>query len=221
MYVIIMGAATIGYPLISSLVTAGHEVLAIDPDPQRAAYLRRKLGSVFLSGDATSSSVLREAGTNRADIFIATTGNDADNLAACLLAKNMFNAGRTVSVVNLPENAELFEMAGVDVAVSTTDLVLSNISGALPAHPLVRLMPIRGRGLEVVGLKIPAGAAVVGRPLRDVQVPYGAHISLIISSAGRAETPTPETILEGEDEVIAVSPAESTQSLWETLTELR
>jgi trk system potassium uptake protein TrkA len=165
--------------------------------------------------------VLREAGANRAEIFIATTGSDADNLAACLLAKNMFNTGRTVSVVNLPENAELFEMAGVDVAVSATDLVLSNISGALPAHPLLRLMPVRGRGLEVVAIKIPAGAAVAGRPLRDVQAPYGAHISLIISNDGKAETPTPETVLEGEDEVIAVCPAESTRSLWETLTELR
>jgi trk system potassium uptake protein TrkA len=221
MYLIVMGAGTIGYPLISSLVTTGHEVLAIDPDPQRAEYMRRKLGSVFLKGDATSSAVLREAGANRAEIFIATTGSDADNLAACLLAKNMFNTGRTVSVVNLPENAELFEMAGVDVAVSATDLVLSNISGALPAHPLLRLMPVRGRGLEVVAIKIPAGAAVAGRPLRDVQAPYGAHLSLIISSDGKAETPTPETVLEGEDEVIAVCPAESTRSLWETLTELR
>jgi trk system potassium uptake protein TrkA len=221
MYVIVMGAGTIGYPLISSLVSSGHEVLAIEPDLERSSNLRRKLGSMFISGRGTSSSVLREAGTNRADIFIATSGNDADNLAACLLAKNLFNAGRTISVVNVAENTELFERAGIDVAVSVTDLVLSSIAGALPAHPLLRLMPVRGRGLEVVGLKLPAGAAVVGRPLKEVQVPYGAHISLIISSAGRAETPTPDTVLEAEDEIIAVSPTESTRSLWETLTELR
>jgi trk system potassium uptake protein TrkA len=154
-------------------------------------------------------------------LFIATTGSDADNLAACLLAKNVFNTDRTISVVNLPENTELFERVGVDVAVSIADLAFASIAGSLPAHPLVRLMPVRGRGLEIVGVKVPAGGAVVGKPLREVQVPYGAHISLIISSEGRADQPTPETVLESEDEIIAVSPLESTQALWETFTELR
>jgi trk system potassium uptake protein TrkA len=221
MYVLVMGAGTIGMPLISSLVSAGHEVLAVEPDRKQTEHLRNRLGSIVMEGNATSSRILRQAGANRADIFIATTGNDADNLAACLLARNLFNVSRTVSVVNLQENAELFEQAGVDVSVSMTDLAVANLAGALPAHPLIRLMPVRGRGLELVGIKIPAGAAVVGRPLRELQVPYGVHMNLIISSAGRTEIPTDDTVIEAEDEVIAVSPVESTVSLWETLTELR
>ncbi len=221
MYVLVMGAGTIGLPLISSLVSAGHEVLAIESDAKNAEMIRDKLGSVVLNGDATTSRTLTRAGASRASVFIATTGQDGHNLAACLLAKNMFNVERTMSVVNLQENADLFEQAGIDITVSTTDLVLANLSGALPAHPLLRLMPIRGRGLELVGIKIPAGASVVGRPLRDVQVPYGVHMNLIISSAGRTEVPTDDTIIESEDEVIAVSPVESTRSLWDTLTELR
>ena len=221
MYVLVMGAGTIGLPLISSLASSGHDVLAIEPDPKSSEELRNRLGSIVLEGNATSSRVLREAGASRADVFIATTGNDADNLAACLLAKNLFNVGRTVSLVNLQENAELFEQVGVNVAVSTTDLIVANLAGALPAHPLIRLMPIRGRGLELVGIKVPEGAAVVGRPLRELQVPYGVHMNLIISGAGRTEIPTDDTVIEAEDEVIAVSPVESTNSLWETLTELR
>ena len=138
-----MGAGTIGYPLVSSLVSGGHEVLAIDTDPERSVPIVRKLGGVFLEGDATVPRTLRRAGANRANIFIATTGKDEDNLAACLLAKNVFNTARTIAVANSPENAALFEMAGVDVTVSATDLVLANIAGSLPAHPLIRLMPIR------------------------------------------------------------------------------
>lgn len=221
MYVLVMGAGTIGLPLISSLASSGHEVLAIDPDENSAATVRTRLGSIVLNGDATASRTLTQAGASRADIFIATTGEDGSNLAACLLAKNLFNVDRTIAVVNLQENAELFEQAGVDITVSTTDLVLSNLAGALPVHPLLRLMPISGRGLELVGIKVPAGAAVVGRPLRDLQVPYGVHMNLIISSAGRTEIPNDDTVIEAEDEVIAVSPVESTRSLWETLTELR
>lgn len=221
MYVLVMGAGTIGLPLISSLVSSGHEVLAIEPDRKYSDEVRDKLGNVVLQGDATSSRILQQAGASRADIFIATTGRDPANLAACLLARNLFNVERTISVVNLQENAELFEQAGIDVTVSTTDVVLANISGALPAHPLLRLMPIKGRGLEIVGIKVPEGAAVVGRPLRDLQVPYGVHMNLIVSGAGRTEVPTDDTVIEAEDEVIAVSPVESTRSLWETLTELR
>lgn len=221
MYLLVMGAGTIGLPLVASLVSSGHEVLAIEPDHKSAEMLRNRMGSIVIEGNATSSRILRNAGANRADIFIATTSNDADNLAACLLAKNQFKVSRTISVVNLQENAELFEQCGVDVAVSTTDLVIANLAGALPAHPLIRLMPVRGRGLELVGIKVPEGAAIVGRSLRDLQVPYGVHMNLIISSAGRTEVPTADTIIEAEDEVIAVSPVESTNSLWETLTELR
>ena len=221
MYVLVMGAGTIGLPLISSIVSAGHEVLAIEPNRQHADTVRSKLGSIVIEGDATSSRTLQKTGASRADIFIATTGNDADNLSACLLAKNMFKVNRTVSIVNLQENAELFEQAGVDIVVSTTDLVIANLAGALPAHPLARLMPVKGRGLEIVGIKIPEGAVVVGKPIRDLQVPYGVHMNLIISSAGRTEDPKDDTIIEAEDEIIAVSPVESTQALWETLTELR
>jgi trk system potassium uptake protein TrkA len=221
MYVLVMGAGTVGLPLISSIVSTGHEVLAIEPNRQNADTVRSKLGSIVIDGDATSSRTLQKTGASRADIFIATTGNDADNLSACLLAKNMFKVKRTVSIVNLQENAELFEQAGVDIVVSTTDLVIANLAGALPAHPLVRLMPIKGRGLEIVGIKVPEGAIVVGKPLRDLQVPYGVHMNLIISSAGRTEDPKDDTIIEAEDEIIAVSPVESTQALWETLTELR
>lgn len=221
MYVLVMGAGTVGLPLISSIVSTGHEVLAIEPNRQNADTVRSKLGSIVIDGDATSSRTLQKTGASRADIFIATTGNDADNLSACLLAKNMFKVKRTVSIVNLQENAEIFEQAGVDIIVSTTDLVIANLAGALPAHPLVRLMPIKGRGLEIVGIKVPEGAIVVGKPLRDLQVPYGVHMNLIISSAGRTEDPKDDTIIEAEDEIIAVSPVESTQALWETLTELR
>lgn len=221
MYVLVMGAGTIGLPLVSSLVSSGHEVLAIEPDKASSDAMRDRLGNVVLPGDATSAQSLQQAGASRADVFIATSGSDAENLAACLLAKNQFNVDRTISVVNLQENAELFEQAGIDVTVSTTDLVLANLAGALPAHPLLRLMPIRGRGLEIVGIKVPEGAAAVGRPMRDLQVPYGVQMNLIISSAGRTEIPNNDTVIEAGDEVIAVSPVESTRSLWETLTELR
>ena len=221
MYLVIMGGGRVGSLLSSSLVAAGHEVFVIDSDESRVAAIQEKLGSIATTGDATTASILEDAGAGRAESFIATSGNDEDNLAACQLAKWKFNIPRTIAVANSPGNVAIFELSGVNVVVSATDLVLANVAGALPAHPLVRLMPVMGRSQEIVGIKIPGGGAVVGKPLREVSIPYGAQVTLIIASDGRTEVPTADTVLESEDELIAVSPLESTQTLWETLTELR
>jgi len=220
LYLVIVGAGTVGAPLCSSLVATGHEVFAVDQDAARVRALEESLGSVARVGDGTTMECLNEAGTARASVFIAVTDRDEDNLAACQLARANFNVPRTIALVNSPDNAPLFEQLGVDVVVSATDLVLSHIAGALPAHPLVRLMPVTGRSKEIVGIKVPAGASVVGKPLNQVPVPYGGVISLIIGRNGSTEVPTPETVIESEDEVIAVTPVESTETLWETLTEL-
>ena len=124
-------------------------------------------------------------------------------------------------MVQNPDNVVLFEASGVDDVISATDLVLSRIAGALPAHPLVRLMPVTGRSKEIVGIKVPSGGVVAGMALKDVNVPYGSLISLVISANGHTEVPSADTVLEPEDEIIAVSPVETTDMLYQTLTELR
>ena len=221
MYVVIAGGGRLGGRLADSLIAGGHEVYVIDSDEEVVGRLRDELGSVGGVGDATKLSVLSDAGVARASVFVAVTGRDEDNLAACQLAKSRFNVPKTAAVVQNPDNVVLFEAAGVDDVVSATDLVLSRIAGALPAHPLVRLMPVTGRSKEIVGIKVPAGGAVAGMALKDVNVPYGSLISLVISANGHTEIPTKDTVLEPEDEVIAVSPVETTDALYQTLTELR
>lgn len=221
MYVVIAGGGRLGGRLADSLLAGGHEVFVVDTDEAVVERLQRKLGSVARLGDATKQTVLSEAGVARASVFIAATDRDENNLAACQLAKARFNVPRTVAVVTSPENAVLFEVLGIDDIVSATDLVLSRIAGLLPAHPLVRLMPVTGRSKEIVGIKVPAGGVVAGRALKDVKLPYGSLIALVIGANGRTEVPTVETVLEPEDEVVAVSPVESTETLWQVLTELK
>ena len=120
-----------------------------------------------------------------------------------------------------PENARLFEVCGVDIVVSSTDLIISSVASSLPAHPLVNLMLIRDRGLEIVAVTIPAGAVATGKALRDVAIPYGSNIVLIIGQAGPPATPTPDTVLVGDTLAIALCPVDSTAELWEALTEMR
>jgi len=221
LYLVIVGGGKVGAPLASSLINEGHEVFVLDNNPDTVAALQRDLGMVATIGDATSVRALQDAGASRAGALIATTDSDADNLAACQLARTNFDVPRTIAVAHSPENAELFDLAGIDLVVSATDLVLSNLATALPAHPLIRLMPVADRSQELVAIKLPASGTVIGRTLSELTLPYGTKIVLMITADGRSKTPEADTLVEAEDEIVALSPSNSTAELWEFLTELR
>lgn len=221
MYLVIVGGGKVGAPLASSLINEGHEVFVLDNNPDTIASLQRELGMIATIGEATSVRALQDAGTARASALIATTDSDEDNLAACQLARANFDVPRTIAVANSPENAELFDLVGVDLVVSATDLVLANLATALPAHPLIRLMPIADRSQELVAIKLPASGTVVGRTLSEITLPYGTKIILMVTVEGQSKTPDADALIEAEDEIVALSPANSTAELWELFTELR
>lgn len=221
MYLVIVGGGRVGALLASSLINEGHEVFLLDHDPDKVTALQRELGMIATVGEATSVRALQDAGTSRAGAIIAATDSDEDNLAACQLARSNFDVPRTIAVANSPENAQLFELVGVDLVVSSTDLVISNLATALPAHPLIRLMPIADRSQELVAIKLPAAGLVIGRTLSEITLPYGTNIILIVTADGRTKTPDADAVIEAEDEIVAVSPANSTAELWDVLTELR
>jgi len=221
LYLVIVGGGKIGAPLASSLINEGHEVFVLDRDPDTVTSLQRELGMIATVGEATSVRALREAGASRAVAIVATTDSDEDNLAACQLARSNFDIPRTIAVAHSPENAQLFDVAGVDLVVSATDLVLSNLATALPAHPLIRLMPVADRLQELVAIKLPAAGTVIGRTLSELTLPYGTKVILMVTAEGQSKALDPETVFEAEDQIIALSPANSTSELWELLTELR
>ncbi len=221
MYLVIVGGGKVGAPLASSLINEGHEVFVLDQNPNTVAELQRELGMIATMGEGTSVRALQDAGAARAGVLIAATDNDEDNLAACQLAKTNFNVPRTIAVAHSPENAELFDLVGVDLVVSATDLVLSNLTTALPAHPLIRLMPLADRSMELVAIKMPAAGTVIGTTLTNLRLPYGTKIVLIVNSDGQTKSLDPDSEIEAEDEIIAISPTNSTEELWGLLTELR
>ncbi|MDE0592140.1 MAG: TrkA family potassium uptake protein [Dehalococcoidia bacterium] len=221
MFLVIVGGGKVGAPLASSLINKGHEVFVLDHDPDVVASLQRELGMIATIGEATSVKALKDAGAARAGALIATTDSDADNLAACQLARTNFDVARTIAIAHSPENSELFDRSGVDLVVSATDLVLANLTTALPAHPLIRLMPVADRSQELVAIKLPSAGTAIGRTLSELRLPYGTKIVLIVTAVGQSKPPDSDAIIEAEDEIIALSPANSTAELWELLTEMR
>ncbi len=218
MYIIVVGGGQLGYHLARALLAESHEVLLIEKEAAPSQKLINELGSVAVRGDGCEASVLAKAGTSRADMLVAVTGDDEDNLVACQVAKHKFAVPRTIARVRNPRNESLFRKLGVDVTVSSTNLILEHIEHEMPSHPLMHLMVMHDRSLEIVEVTIPAGSASVGRKVKDLALPAETVLSLIVRPGQKPVIPGPDTILNAEDQIIAISPAESEEALRASLT---
>ena len=125
MYVIVVGGGKVGYYLSKHLLDRGYEVTLIEKDPRRAEVLNSTLGEIVMVGDGDEMSFLATTGMERADVVVAVTGDDEDNLVALQLAKKEFNVPLTIARVNNPANVEIFKALGVDEAVSATEVLLN------------------------------------------------------------------------------------------------
>lgn len=207
MYLVVVGGGKVGYYLAKQLLQDGHEVLVIEKDRKKAEHIAADLGEITLRGDGTESWVMQEAGMARSDIVVAVTGDDEDNLMICQMAKKKFGVKRTIARINNPKNAHIFQMLGIDVTVSTTDLILAQIEREIPAHSLVHLMTLREAGASFIEAKVPEHSPAVGKPLRDLNIPEDCVIPLIIRD-GKGIVPHGETVLAAGDEVVAVTTLE-------------
>jgi len=217
MYIIIVGVGRLGYYLTKALLDEGHEVLAIEKNATVCETVVSELGSVCIRGDGCEVSTLAGVGTNRADMLVAVTGDDEDNLVACQVAKHKFNVPRTVSRVRNPKNVAIFKKLGVDVTVSSTNIILEHIQTEVPTHPLTHLLTISDKGLEVVEVKIPPESTTVGKPIKELSLPPGSTLSLIIRKKHKPIIPKANTILQAEDQIIVVTTPESEEALRATL----
>jgi len=213
MYIVVIGGGKVGYYLARALLDEGHEILVVEKDPARTEFICNELGSVCVHGDGCEVTTLTEVGTGRAEMFIAVTGDDEDNLIACQVAKHKFNVPRTVARINNPKNEAIFKELGIDVTVSSTNIILESIQEEVPTHPLTHLLDIRDKGLEIVELKIPADAKTVGKKVKDIPLPPESRLFLIIPKQEKPQVPTASTVIQAEDHIIAVTTPESEEAL--------
>jgi trk system potassium uptake protein TrkA len=213
MYIVVVGGGRIGYYLTKALLDEGHEVVILEKQAVICDAINDELGSVCVRGDGCETATLAEVGTDRADMLIAVTGEDEDNLVSCQLAKHKFKVPRTIARIVNPKNEVLFKKLGIDVTVSSTDIILESIEAEVPTHPLTHLMSIRDRGLEIVEIRIPTSSSTVGKAIKELELPPGSVLSLIIRKGSRPIVPQAETILQAGDQIIAVASPESEVAL--------
>lgn len=213
MYIIIVGGGRLGYYLTKALLDEGHEVLTIEKNPSICENIVSEMGSVCARGDGCEAATLAEVGAARADMFIAVTGDDEDNLVACQVAKHKFNVPKTIARIRNPGNEPLFKKLGIDVTISSTNIILEHIKEEVPTHPLTHLLTLKDRGLEIVEIRIPAESPAAGKALKDLTLPKGCALSLVIRANQDPIVPRMDTVLEAEDHILAVTPPESEATL--------
>jgi trk system potassium uptake protein TrkA len=218
MYVIVVGGGKVGYYLAKELLAENHEVLVIEQDGAKCERIAEELGDIVLRGDGCEAATAEIAGFGRADMVCAVTGDDEDNLVSCQMAKAKFSVPRTVARLNNPKNQKIFRILGIDTTVSATAAILAQIEQELPTHTTIPLLQLKG-GLEIVGMKMPPDAGVVGKRIKDLLMPHGSLVVLIVGKDGMPRPTSPDTILQAEDEVVAVTSPENEEALRAVLTQ--
>lgn len=213
MYILVVGGGKVGYYLTKSLLKEGHEVLVIEKDPRKCARLIDELGANVLQGDGCEAFAMMEAGTSRADVVIAVTGDDEDNLVVCQLARHKFNVPRTIARINNPKNETIFHKLGIDVTVSSTELILSQIESVIPSQALVHLLTLKSVGVSFIELQIPPDSPALSHPLRELGIPDDCILPLVIRGGKEAIIPHGDTMLNAGDQVILVTSEASQETV--------
>ncbi len=216
MYVIVIGGGKVGYYLTKTLLADNHEVLLLEKNSSRATMLAEELGEVVAQGDGCEVRTQRESGMNRANVVVAVTGDDEDNLIACQIAKRSFGVPRALARVNNPRNEEIFELLGVDATVSSTRVIYSLIEQEVETGEVVPLTALKRGDIEIVQADLTDGSPVVGRMVKDIHLPGDTVLAAIIRGQ-HIVLPSGTTELEAGDCVIALTRPGDESLLRETL----
>ena len=206
MRVAIAGAGNVGQFIAADLLAAGHQVTMIEKDLHVLEVARPALKEAeWFPFDACEVLSLVMAGIAHADVMVAATGDDEDNLVISLLAKQEFAVPRVVARVNNPKNHGLFNEAwGVDVAVSTPHILRSLVEEAVTVGSMIKVMQFERGHVSLHAVTLADRSAAVGRTLRDLALPVDAAAVAVVRE-GHVVVPKEDTVFAVGDEVLVVT----------------
>jgi len=202
-YVLIAGGGKVGWNLARELMAKDHEITLVESDRERYLRIEEELEHAVQYGDATEMWILERAGIQRADLVIAVTGDDEDNIVICQMAKEKYLCERIIARVNNPRNRQWFALLGIQPAVSATDLILRLIEHEVPSYGLVHLLDLQDERLEIIEVEVMQGAPAAGQRVADVTLPDGSLIISVLRPEG-GFVPKDDTVINVGDEILLV-----------------
>ncbi len=203
-YVVIMGGGRVGYFLTRALRQNNIEVTVLENNAGIYDLITRQVDSPVILGDGSSIRVQEQAGVGRANVFVAVTNHDQDNLIACQIAKHRFGVPKTIARVKNPRNEVAMQKLGVDITVSSTGIITALIQSEMPTSRIRTVLDLRtGGGLELMEYHLDSNSPVAGKPLRALELPPDCNIVTIIRQ-GDAIIARGETVLQNGDTVLTL-----------------
>ena len=194
----------VGQSIAQDLVKNGHEVLIVESDAAVVARQPEEPGIRWYAGDACEVSTLQRSGWGDAEVVVAATGDDEDNLVVSLLSKQEFAVPRVIARVNHPKNRWMFnETWGIDVSVSIPHLITALVEEAVSVGTLVRLLHFAEGKAGLVEVTLAEDSPAVERPIAELGMPRDSSVVAVIRDR-RVVVPRGDTVLDRGDEVIAL-----------------
>lgn len=217
MYLILVGGGNVGLQLAKRLVAKGHEVLLMEKDPRQAQRLATTIGeeSVYV-GDGCEISVQKNAGFGRADVVVAVTGDDEDNLVICQMAIVLWKVKRVLARVNDPSHEEIFRKIGVSQTVSATGIIEQLLEQQITMDELIPVGALDRGNIEVVEVILSSRSPVLGKALKDIALPPQTNIVWVIRH-DQGLLVDGNTMFQEGDLLLALVPSERASELREIL----
>jgi len=204
MYVIVTGGGKIGANVARTLLRFGHEVTLIEQRPNRFRQLEEEFEHQVQLGDATEIYVLDRAGIARpADLVLAVTGDDEDNIVICQIAKEKYDVPKVIARVNDPRNQPHFDLLGISPTICATSSIMALVEHEVPEHGLIHLLELRNENLEIVEVQIDKSSPWAGKTVEKLQLPEDSRL-ISVSRDGQSENAIGSTKLEPGDRVLAI-----------------
>lgn len=219
MYVVIVGGGKVGYYLSRELLKQDYEVLLIEKDRRRLAFLQEELGEVAFYGDGAEVRDMERAGFGRADVVVSVTGDDEDNLVICQMAKKRFSVPRVLARVNDPANLSLFQKLGVTETLNSTRIIYNLIEQTIESDEVVPLAALQQGNIEIVEMNVSESSPLVGTQIGEIALPGQALIIAVIRGE-QGRIPSGDTTLMAGDTLLMLVESNKEEALRSFFSEI-
>lgn len=217
MRVLVSGAVRIVSFVVRHLAARGHRLSVVVADPTAADRISENGADQVVVGRPSDPTILEDAGARRAEVMLALGERDEENLIACQLARRLYGVPRTLALANDPDNEEVLRALGVDVAFSPVPLLASLIEQRAELEQITEVLPVASGLVTVTEVGLGAEGPVVGRSLREVELPSGGLVACVVRGQ-EAIVPRGDTVLATGDRLVVVAATEVTAHVLRALT---
>lgn len=203
--------------LAKSLMNKKHEIVMINDDEAFCKYLSKTHGVPVYFGDGSKPYILSDANIKGADVIIALTPSDADNLVICQIASEIYKVKRAFAAVNNPKNVDVFKKLGIHSVVSSTYIVSMMIEQMASVESIESYFSIDQGKIAVMEVIVQKNSTLVGKRLEKIAFPKEGIIGCVIRGL-ESFIPRGQTILEIGDKLVVLASFEAQTKIIELIT---